>query len=262
MAKRYSKGDVINGYTVLQDFRLVGQCQWSFAAKGGKDYFIKEFLEPIYPLPSAPGSEKTKAQQRKECEEFEKHHTAIMNALKGKSVEGDNLVITLDFFREGARYYKTTSKIDIAGLTVSDVAKLPPDKRILVLRTVTNSLQILHRENIVHGDLKPDNILIKKSTWGNYIAKLIDFDSSYFSTEPAAEVVGDPVYYTLSSPFQQLLNNHPPSNPYYFKWLAKAGDFPKLAHSPRIGGGFTLVVKAVSAIFPHFGSTFLKNPGL
>ena len=69
------KGEVINGYTILKDFVVAGgMSKVSFAEKGGKEYFIKEFLTPKYPLPDSPGSEKMKAQSRIACEAFEKHH--------------------------------------------------------------------------------------------------------------------------------------------------------------------------------------------
>ena len=55
-------GDVINGYTILEDFRVVGAglSKWTFAANHGREYFIKEFLSPIYPDEHAPGSAQTK----------------------------------------------------------------------------------------------------------------------------------------------------------------------------------------------------------
>jgi serine/threonine protein kinase len=65
--------------------------------------------------------------------------------------------------------------------------------------TIANSIQILHREKIVHGDLKPDNILIKETAPNVYTAKLIDFDNSYFSGNPLDvfdEIVGDLTYYS------------------------------------------------------------------
>jgi serine/threonine protein kinase len=67
------------------------------------------------------------------------------------------------------------------------------------MKTVTHSLKILHELKIVHGDLKPDNILIKKTSTGGYTTKLIDFDNSYFSGKPPLnpeEVVGTPEYYS------------------------------------------------------------------
>ncbi len=195
------KGEIINGYTILQDFTTAGGglCKWTFARKDSTDYFIKEFPFPTYPVEGAPGSPKTIAEKRKQCEVFERHHRNIMDALKGKCAEGGNLVVTRDFFRWGAKYYKITDKVDASSLQVSDIAKLALDKRVIILRTVAHSLRILHQVRIVHGDLKPDNILIKETVTGDYTTKLIDFDNSYFSGNPpiiTEEVVGDMVYYS------------------------------------------------------------------
>jgi hypothetical protein len=66
----YGKDDELHGYKLLQDFTIAGQCRWTFASKDGKEFFLKEFLEPLYPLPSAPGSKETKDLQMKQCEEF------------------------------------------------------------------------------------------------------------------------------------------------------------------------------------------------
>ena len=62
-------GDVINGYTILEDFKVVGAglSKWTFAERGGRTFFIKEFLSPTYPEDDAPGSPKTKAKKRARC---------------------------------------------------------------------------------------------------------------------------------------------------------------------------------------------------
>ena len=57
----------------------------------------------------------------------------------------------------------------------------------------------MHGIKIVHGDLKPDNILIKETSRDNFSGKLIDFDDSYFSEEPPSDrenIVGTPEYYS------------------------------------------------------------------
>jgi len=195
------KGDVINGYKILQNFSCAGGglSKWTFAEKDGKEYFFKEFLFPTFPLPDALGSELIKKQKRLECEKFEQHHKTLMDKLNSKSIEGGNLIIALDFFRYKSKYYKVTEKIDISSLSIEDFASLPFDKKKLLLTTITHSLSILHKENIVHGDLKPDNILIKQTETGKFTSKLIDFDNAYISENPpevSEEVVGDMVYYS------------------------------------------------------------------
>ena len=195
------KGENINGYVVLQDFTTAGGglSKWTFAQKSGKVYFLKEFLSPKYPTPDAPGSEKSKQRKLKECKKFEAHHHSVMTQINEKCGIGGNLIFTIDFFRYKTKYYKVTEKIDVASLTIAEIAKLPLGNRILILKTIAHSLNVLHNAQIVHGDLKPDNVLIKRSKTGNYTAKLIDFDNSYFSEHPpeiTEDVVGDMAFYS------------------------------------------------------------------
>jgi eukaryotic-like serine/threonine-protein kinase len=191
-------GEVINGYTILEDFRVVGAglSKWTFAAKDGREYFIKEFLSPTWPDEHAPGSAQTKMRKRRRCQAFERHHRRINEALAEISGVGGNLIVTLAFFRWGAKYYKVTEKVDAAGLEPADVAALPFPEQLVLLKTVAHSLRILHDRGIVHGDLKPSNVLIKRTELG-YTTKLIDFDNAYLAGEPPPpdEIVGTMNYY-------------------------------------------------------------------
>lgn len=193
------KGENINGYIILEDFVVAGgMSKVSFAEKRGKEYFIKEFLSPKFPLPDSPGSERIKEQKRKACESFEKHHRELNRRIETKVSLGGNLVFAVDFFRWGTCYYKVTEKIDTASLSPEEISKLPIEKILLIAKSVCHSIRILHNLDIVHGDLKPDNILIKKTSVG-YSGKLIDFDDSYFSGNPPTDrecLVGTPEYYS------------------------------------------------------------------
>jgi serine/threonine protein kinase len=110
---------------------------------------------------------------------------------------GGNLIATLDFFRYGAKYYTVTEKVDLAGLEPGDVARLGFPAQLVLLKTVAHSLKILHDLHIVHSDLKPSNVLIKRTELG-YTTKLIDFDSSYVvgRPPPPEEIVGTMNYYS------------------------------------------------------------------
>ena len=83
-------------------------------------------------------------------------------------------------------------------LTCEEISHLSLDKILLISKSVCHSIRILHDLNIVHGDLKPDNILIKKTSLA-FSGKLIDFDDSYFSGNPSTDresLVGTPEYYS------------------------------------------------------------------
>ena len=192
-------GDDLNGYRLLEDFRVVGAglSEWTFAERDGRVYFLKRFLSPTYPDDAAPGSPTTKARKRARCAAFEAHHRGIQAAMAPLTSYGGNLIATLDFFRYGAKYYKVTEKVDLAGLETSDVASLNFAAQLVLLKTVAHSLKILHDLDIVHSDLKPSNVMIKRTELG-YTTKLIDFDSSYIvgSPPPPEEIVGTMNYYS------------------------------------------------------------------
>lgn len=194
------KGENINGYNILEDFKVAGgMSKISFAEKGGKTYFIKEFLAPKYPTSDSPGSERIKEQKRKACDEFEKHHRDLNTAIgKCCAGTGGNLIYAIDFFRNGASYYKVTEKIDISSLPCESISHLPLENILLIAKSAVHSIRILHGLKIVHGDLKPDNLPIKEASRG-YVVKLIDFDDSYFEGNPPSDrenLVGTPEYYS------------------------------------------------------------------
>jgi len=192
-------GDVVGGYRLLENFRVVGAglSEWTFAERDGREFFIKRFLSPTYPDDEAPGSASTKLRKRARCAAFEAHHRGIQVALAPVTRYGGNLITTVDFFRQGAKYYKVTERVDLAGVEAEDVARLDFPTRLVLLKTVAHSLKILHDLHIVHSDLKPSNVLIKRTELG-YTTKLIDFDNSYVvgRPPPADEIVGTMNYYS------------------------------------------------------------------
>ncbi len=198
-------GQQINGYTIIgvdgKDFSTKGGglSMWTFVRKGGVDYFMKEFLSPTYPLDTSPGSIRLKEKKKIDCNKFENHNKALITRVFKSVSAGGNLIFTRDFFRYNTKYYKVTEKVDVSSINHTEISKLPLIKKLLILKTVSHSLEILHKLGIVHGDLKLTNILIKKTEGDFYTSKLIDFDDSYFEGQPPEirdEVVGDPVYYS------------------------------------------------------------------
>ena len=108
--------------------------------------------------------EKMKEKQRKKCEFFEKHHKDINGRIGSCCGLGGSLIYAVDFFREGSCYYKINEKIEAESMSVADISQLDQRNLLIILRSLVYSLKILHHAKIVHGDLKPDNILINDLT--------------------------------------------------------------------------------------------------
>lgn len=187
----------INGYELtgsLQNDKS-GYAKWGFAKKDGVEVFIKEFLSPVYPVDVSELSEEQVKRKRDICDVFEKEKREFYTEL-GKCLTG-NIITVLDFFRSGSKFYIVTEKVDAASLGVKEITKLKLEQKILISKIVLHNISTLHSHNIVHGDIKPDNILLKETVTGSYTAKIIDFDSGFLeSSAPQAgdDLQGDMVY--------------------------------------------------------------------
>jgi serine/threonine protein kinase len=190
-------GEVLNGYRIQTAPTNTGggMSQWSFAEKDGQPYFVKMFLSPKYPLDHGPGSPASKARKRKVCLEFERRHLEIAGRLDPSEPGGGNLVVPRDFFRVDSTYVKVMDRIDATPMPAAHT--LTGHQLIVILRTLVFSLRLLHGKHIVHGDIKPDNVLLLQTAEGMFVSKLIDFDEAYVVGQPPLpeHIVGDPVYY-------------------------------------------------------------------
>jgi eukaryotic-like serine/threonine-protein kinase len=191
------RGEIIRGYTIIADPTNSGggRCVWSFAERSGTPYFIKQFLDPKWPTAESMGSPASKERRRAACLEFEHRHQSVNGRINGRVAGGGNLVTATEFFREGTTYYKVTDRV--AAEAAKDLRDLTDRQTAVVLRTLCHSMRLLHRAGIVHGDLKPANVLLQRSDTADLVtAKMIDFDDSYLSGDPPPpdQIVGDQKY--------------------------------------------------------------------
>lgn len=68
--------------------------------------------------------------------------------------------------------------------------RLKPGIAIAIVRDVLAALGALHRARIVHGDVKPSNVMLKRT--GN--AKVVDIGSAYSLDRPPAQTTCTPAY--------------------------------------------------------------------
>lgn len=187
----------INGYRLLAPFTTAGagSARWTFAEKDGGEYFLKEFLSPVYPVDSTPMPDGVRARRRAQCAEYESYKNGIYQAIS--RADNGNIVAISDFFRHEAKYYIVTRRVEGEPLNAEKTCGLPGDRIRVLARTLIHSLFQLERAGVVHSDLKPTNIMLKPTVNGFFSLKLIDFDGSFFAGRPpqdCEELQGDPVY--------------------------------------------------------------------
>lgn len=170
-----------------------GFSKWGIGHRGQEDYFVKEFLSPTYPADlDAFDSEQLKG-KLSECSEFEEEKKKLYLAINNLS--DGHLMRIHQFFRVKAKYYMVTEAVLDKTLSIQEIAALSYRDRLTVCCAVAHAVSLLHREKIVHADIKPDNILVTK---GKFVrTHIIDFDCSFFEMdrpEPDEELNGDLVY--------------------------------------------------------------------
>jgi len=236
----------INGYTMTSELssKNAGFCRWGFCKKNSKAYFIKEFLEPVYPTDKNGLSQKTIARKQRICAEFFSRKKAFYDTLS--KCRTGNVVVVEDFFRFGTKYYITTEKIETANIDPKVIKELDTHKKETLIRSILYSVSAFHHMSIVHADLKPDNIVFKKLNSGFYTAKIIDFDAGFlvgeqldpddlhgdflylspeaylFSTGESVNIDTKIDIFALGILFHQIWTGKPPNIPNGYRYIFEA----------------------------------------
>ena len=188
--------EVINGYNLMAPLgnNNAGFSCWTFALRDGKEYFLKEFMNPAYPMDESISPE-LRGKIIRICEEYEKKMKKIYGEIN--RVSDGNLVRIKEFFRCDSRYYVTTERVVGKKLTPEELQEYPFETRLMLCRTVAHAVMKLHEAHIVHSDIKWDNVIIKETADGKLTGKVIDVDDGFFESDPpreGEELRGDQVY--------------------------------------------------------------------
>lgn len=186
-------------YTVTWASDKITQAEVGFASTptDGEVYFIKRLLCMKYPTESSLGSPALKAERRKMCDEHFRKYSYLYKSIKAGCGSDGACVPIEDYFREGAFYYTVYQKINAESLSLEEIASLDNTSKYKLLLRLVQGLQPMHTQGVIHGDLKPDNILVQRDG-ANWRIRLIDMNDCYHAGEPNApgEVIGTPDYYS------------------------------------------------------------------
>ena len=188
----------LNGYSINKPFtnENAGFSKWSFCEKNGIEYFIKEFLSPVYPLESDL-EWNIRNNKIKICDEWFADKKNLYNKIKQADAKSGNLVKPIDFFRCESHYYLVTEKVKKSKVDFSKIKMYDIEKKLILLKILADSFNNLSKYGVVHGDLKPDNLIIKETKGGYFTIKVIDFDAGYLTSNfPFGDdIEGDFVYF-------------------------------------------------------------------
>lgn len=181
-----------NDYLVREVILEGGKSQAYRATCESEELFLKRLIGSVYPIKQGGHSAEKYRKLLAAADAFESRHREIMDRIKEPIIGGGNLVKPLDMFRWRGGFYKTYPFV--VGDGCKSIAELSPEQKLLFTKTLLLCVRELHIKNVVHSDLKPDNVLVEER--GVRVAKLIDFDDAYISGDPPRRMSGDPVYYS------------------------------------------------------------------
>ena len=189
----------VHGYEILGDWENSTCGKIAKATRGGKRYFMKKYQTPVAPMDNGTLDARTFAHNKKQFDDFVALRRTVNTRIRPIAGPGGNIIIPCEDFIDGNQYVEVSefvegaiSKEELIGV----LSSLSLDTKKLLMKTAAGALASVHGKNIIHSDLKLENLLLVRNASGNYVAKMLDFDSSYPVDNKPEEIIGTIDYYS------------------------------------------------------------------
>lgn len=189
----------IHGYTLNGDWENSTCGKIATATKGGKKYFLKKYQTPVAPIDNGTLDAKTFAHNKKLFDDFVELRKTVNTRIRPIAGPGGNIVVPCEEFIDGNNYVEVSEFVEGAipkSELIGILSSLSLDTKKLLMKTAAGALSSVHSKHIIHSDLKLENLLLVRNSAGNYVAKMLDFDSSYPSDNKPEEIIGTIDYYS------------------------------------------------------------------
>ena len=115
-----------------------------------------------------------------------------VNILKHLKPYCENYILCYDGFYEDTYYSYITTEFLGEFITLSKLLKTTPEKQAIIVYNLVNGLKEIHKHNVAHCDIKPDNIMVCEADGR---IKYIDFGQSCYNFDcNTSSFMGTPVY--------------------------------------------------------------------
>ncbi len=171
----------INGYEI-SEWKVSNIGATAIATRDGKKYFLKKYGQYKRPREAdVPDKMTPKGFEKKlkAFNDFKEYREKINSTLASFAGTGGNIKLPCDWFVYDINYTEATEFVD-GVLSNEQILALSQDDLLLIMKTAASAMYNVHKMGIVHSDIKLTNILVATNTAGKPVAKIIDFDRSYF----------------------------------------------------------------------------------
>lgn len=176
-----------NGYEIDSSYVSGGSIKWDvtgcgefvLGTKGKQKYFIKRNSSIRFPSLSDPKA--VYERYKKQSDEIVKKQQTLRRHMAGLTWNKDRIVVEEENFKDEDNMF-TTVTVYVPGAIAAPYDTIDVKAFIELSKELALILKKLHSCEVIHGDLKEKNILVVNDK-GKYVPYLIDFDSSYVTTE-------------------------------------------------------------------------------
>lgn len=178
----------IHGYAITGE-RPSTSSKVLYAEKWGQKYVLKEYLSYRFPTEEGEPCPEVLRSTEQRTERFFDHLKSTTEALKQHCREDGLFNIPLEIFRQGRMIYKVTRFVESCGIPIENLHNsLTSEQMNVMLKTVLLQMDMMERAGFVHGDIKPENVIISRRK-NLYIGSLIDFDTGFLIGDKMPEGV-------------------------------------------------------------------------